>query len=202
MFIKSVKNKNSIKLIIKKSVFYSYVYPISSEANVKPILTELKKKHKQAKHIAYAYKISEADSSHYEDKNKEICLREEERYNDDGEPSKTAGYPLLRIIHNKKLTNVLIVVARVFGGIKLGMSGLMNAYSSAGELALKESEVIEKEICDSIQIITTLDKYAELESLLKKESISYKSVFSGNFVKVIIDIPLEKKSVLSRWISD
>ncbi len=198
MFIKTIKKQGSAKLIVKKSVFYSYIYPISNKNQIKNILLEIKKKHKQAKHIAYAYKISsfnKVDSS-----NCASTLNNEERYSDDGEPSKTAGYPLLRIINNNNLTNILIIVARVFGGIKLGMSGLMNAYSSAGELLLQEVKIINEEVCEIIQINTTLDKYSELEILLKKNSISYHSEFSNNSVKVKINISPEKRELLARWI--
>ena len=103
-------------LEIKKSKFYGYVYDINKVEQVVTILDELKKEHKKATHICYAYKITDG--------------QEYVKFFDDGEPSGTAGKPIFNVIDKKKLNNVLIVVVRYFGGIKLGAGGLVRAYSS------------------------------------------------------------------------
>lgn len=100
---------------IKKSKFYSYNYEVDSIDDIKSILEAIKKEHKKARHIVYAYKIDGLEKK---------C--------DDGEPSGTAGMPLYNIINKKDLNHILIVVVRYFGGIKLGAGGLLRAYNQAG----------------------------------------------------------------------
>lgn len=105
---------------IKKSKFHAFNYEVDSIEEINNILIELKKEHKKAKHIVYAYKID----------------RQEKKF-DDGEPSGTAGLPLYNIINKKNLNHTLIVVVRYFGGIKLGAGGLLRAYNTAGSEVTK-----------------------------------------------------------------
>lgn len=114
---------NSYELIINKSKFISYRYDLSTLSDVETILLSLKKQYKKATHICYAY-IYNRDSVH-------------EKCSDDGEPSGTAGYPILNVLKKKNLTNILVVVVRYFGGIKLGAGGLTRAYTKACAEVLK-----------------------------------------------------------------
>lgn len=116
---------NPVKFIERKSSFFGYAFDIDDELKVKDIILQIKKKHKGAKHICYGFII---------EKDGELI----QRWDDAGEPSRTAGFPLLKILEQKKLTNKLIVVARKFGGVKLGTSGLIKAYRQAGLLALEK----------------------------------------------------------------
>ena len=100
---------------IKKSKFYAFNYSVDSTEEINTILDSLKKEHKKARHIVYAYKIDGIEKKY-----------------DDGEPSGTAGLPLYNIINKKNLNHILIVVVRYFGGIKLGAGGLLRAYNTAG----------------------------------------------------------------------
>ena len=110
---------------IKKSKFYGYLYNVNSANDVAKILEDLKKEHKKATHICYAYKIVDGV---------EII-----KFSDDGEPSGTAGRPMLNVIEKKNLKNVLICVVRYFGGIKLGAGGLVRAYTKcASSLFVEE----------------------------------------------------------------
>lgn len=110
---------------IKKSKFYGYSFDVKSVEEVKEILEKLKKQHKKATHVCYAYKIT--------------CGQEYVKFFDDGEPSGTAGRPIFNVIDKKKLNNILVVVVRYFGGIKLGAGGLTRAYSNcASSLFLEE----------------------------------------------------------------
>ncbi len=110
---------------IKKSKFYSYLYNVNSANDVAKILEDLKKEQKKANHICYAYKIVDGV---------EII-----KFSDDGEPSGTAGRPMLNVIEKKNLKNVLICVVRYFGGIKLGAGGLVRAYTKcASSLFVEE----------------------------------------------------------------
>lgn len=116
----------------KNSKFFGYAYPIQSEEEVKPLIETLRKQHPNAGHFCYAYQIG-ADAVTY-------------RANDDGEPSNTAGMPIYGQIQSFAVTNVLIVVVRIFGGIKLGVGGLIAAYKTTAQLVLETCEIVEKTV--------------------------------------------------------
>ncbi len=116
----------------KNSKFFGYAFPIQSEGAVKPIIDDLRKQYPHAVHYCYSYQIG-TDKIMY-------------RANDDGEPSNSAGMPIYGQIQSFDLTNVLIVVVRIFGGVKLGVGGLITAYKTTAQLTLESSEIIEKTI--------------------------------------------------------
>jgi len=116
----------------KNSKFFGYAYPIESEEEVKPLIEILKKQHPHAVHYCYAYQIG-AEKIQY-------------RTNDDGEPSGTAGIPIYGQIQSFGLTNLLVVVVRIYGGIKLGVGGLISAYKTSAQITLESCEIIEKTI--------------------------------------------------------
>ena len=116
----------------KSSKFFGYAFPIESEEEVKPIIDHLRKQHPHAVHYCYAYQIGTEKISY--------------RANDDGEPSNTAGAPIYGQIQSFGLTNVLLVVVRIFGGIKLGVGGLITAYKTTAQMVLEDAEIIEKTI--------------------------------------------------------
>lgn len=116
----------------KGSKFLSFAIPVSSVDEVKIILDEFKKKYFDARHVCYAYVIGN-DQSIY-------------RSNDDGEPSGTAGRPILGQIHSRELTNILVIVVRYFGGILLGTGGLITAYKEAAADALNFADIVEKQV--------------------------------------------------------
>ena len=116
----------------KSSKFFGYAFPIQSEEEVKPIIEQLRKLHPHAVHYCYAYQIGTEKISY--------------RANDDGEPSNTAGAPIYGQIQSFGLTNILLVIVRIFGGIKLGVGGLITAYKTTAQLVLEVAEIIEKTI--------------------------------------------------------
>lgn len=122
----------------RKSKFISYILPIASEEEVKEILEEYRKKYYNARHVCWAYMLGHA--------------REDFRSNDDGEPSGTAGRPILGQINSNELTNVLVLVVRYFGGTLLGTGGLVRAYKEATAAAIENSTIVEKTIDDSFVI--------------------------------------------------
>lgn len=111
---------NKTEYIEKKSKFIAYYYEIDNEMEAKQILEELRKEHKKARHIPYAYKVSNTA-----------------RKSDDKEPHNTAGTPLYNIIEKNSLDNCFIAVVRYFGGIKLGAGGLLRAYNTAGTQVIR-----------------------------------------------------------------
>ncbi len=111
-------------LEIQKSKFIGFAYSVSDVKSVENILTKLKREYKKATHVCFAYKIN--------------CGVEIVKFSDDGEPQGTAGRPIYSVIEKKKIENVLVVVIRFFGGIKLGAGGLVRAYTKTASLALGE----------------------------------------------------------------
>lgn len=122
----------------KGSRFISLAYPVVTEGEIREIVSRLKEKYYDARHHCYAWRLGAA-KTHF-------------RANDDGEPSSTAGKPILGQIQSNDLTNILIVVIRYFGGIKLGVSGLINAYREAAADAIANAEIIEKTVDEQIRI--------------------------------------------------
>ncbi len=116
----------------KNSKFFGYAFPIQSETEVKPIIDGLRKQYPNAGHFCYAYQIG-VETFIY-------------RTNDDGEPNNTAGMPIYGQIQSFTLTNILLVVVRFFGGVKLGVSGLISAYRTTAQLSLESCKIIEKTI--------------------------------------------------------
>ncbi len=116
----------------KNSKFFGYCFPVHSEDEVKAILEKVKKEHYSARHWCYAFQIG-TESVFY-------------RVNDDGEPSGSAGLPIYGQIQSFEVTNILVIVVRYFGGVKLGVGGLVSAYKETAKMALENSEIIEKTI--------------------------------------------------------
>ena len=116
----------------KNSKFFGYAFPITTEEEIKEILERLRKEHFSARHWCYAYQIG-TEKIQY-------------RANDDGEPNNSAGMPIYGQIQSFEVTNVLVVVVRYFGGVKLGVGGLISAYKIAAQMALENSEIVERTI--------------------------------------------------------
>ena len=116
----------------KNSKFFGYAFPLETEEDVKPLIETLRKLHPNAGHFCYAYQIG-ADIVTY-------------RANDDGEPSNSAGMPIYGQIQSFSVTNLLIVVVRIFGGVKLGVGGLISAYKTTAQMVLETCEIVEKTI--------------------------------------------------------
>lgn len=124
----------------KNSKFFGYAYPVSSEEEVKSILEDLKKQHNSARHWCYAFQLGTDEKKLYY------------RANDDGEPSNSAGMPIYGQIQSFGVTNVLVVSVRYFGGVKLGVGGLISAYRTSAQMALEASEIVER----TIDVVYTL----------------------------------------------
>jgi uncharacterized YigZ family protein len=116
----------------KNSKFFGYAFPVTTEEEIKEILERLRKEHFSARHWCYAYQIG-TEKIQY-------------RANDDGEPNNSAGMPIYGQIQSFEVTNILVVVVRYFGGVKLGVGGLISAYKIAAQMALENSEIVERTI--------------------------------------------------------
>lgn len=139
------------------SKFLAYAYPVSSDSDIKPIIAKLKAEHLKANHHCWAIRLG-LDRSVF-------------RVNDDGEPSGTAGRPILNTLLSKDITNALVVVVRYFGGTLLGVPGLINAYRTATEMALAEARVIEKTINDIYTISFDYPQMNDVMRIVKDEQL-------------------------------
>ena len=148
----------------KGSRFIAYLYPIQSELDIKDIIAELKSIHPKASHHCWALRLSQ-DRSIF-------------RINDDGEPSGTAGRPILNTLLSFDLTNVLAVVVRYFGGTLLGIPGLINAYKTATMEAIQASEIIEKTVDLVFKIEFSHSVMNEVMKVVKDENIK---IFNQSF---------------------
>lgn len=158
-------NENFNSLIIQKSKFISYAFKVYDLNQVKRKLDLLKKKHKKSKHQCYAYVLS-LDSSI-------------QKSSDDGEPSSTAGKPILNQIKINNLTNILIVVVRYFGGKKLGISGLISAYKTSSNELIKKCKIQSKEIIDIYEIEFEENNKHNLLNAIKKNNFKYENLNQG-----------------------
>lgn len=139
----------------KGSKFISFAYPVADEEEIKRIVSEIKVKYYDARHHCYAYMLGAAKIRF--------------RTNDDGEPSSTAGKPILGQLLSNDLTNILIVVVRYFGGIKLGVSGLINAYKEAAADAIRNAVIIEKTEDEVIHLRFSYPVLNEVMRVVKEE---------------------------------
>lgn len=156
----------------KGSKFLAFAYPVSDVGDVQEMLEELRKKYHDARHHCYAYILGMEDQVY--------------KANDDGEPNHSAGDPILGQIRAFNLTNVLVVVVRYFGGIKLGVGGLVTAYKAAAEDALQQAKTIEIYPTESFSLQFPYELTGEMESLFndfqldfKEKSFTERCRFSG-----------------------
>lgn len=152
--------ENAVENILfkeKNSKFIGYAYPITSENEVKNHIENLKKEHFSARHWCYAYQIGTE------------TLRF--RANDDGEPSNSAGMPIYGQIQSFEITNVLLVVVRYFGGVKLGVGGLISAYKTTAQLTLEEADIVEKTIDKRFKITFDYKNMNKVMRIIKEKNL-------------------------------
>ncbi|WP_339885854.1 YigZ family protein [Polaribacter vadi] len=142
----------------RNSKFFGYAFPVLHEDDVKDCLEELKKKHHTARHFCYAYQIGIEDLKY--------------RANDDGEPNNSAGMPIYGQIQSFDVTNILIVSVRYFGGTKLGVGGLINAYKTSAQLTLETSTIVEKTIDIFFQLNFEYDIMNKVMRIIKEKNIT------------------------------
>lgn len=141
----------------KGSRFVSFAFPVSEQKEIKPIIDKIRKENHEARHHCFAYMIG------FERTNYRVC--------DDGEPSGTAGKPILGQINSFGLTNILIVVSRYFGGTLLGVSGLINAYRSAAASTINNAELTEMTLREYYEIVYPYASMNDVMKILKDENI-------------------------------
>ena len=143
----------------KSSKFLGYAFPVTSEEEIKAHLEEVKKAHFSARHWCYAWQLGYGTNQRY-------------RANDDGEPNNTAGVPIYGQIQSFELTNILVIVVRYFGGIKLGVGGLVQAYKTTAQLTLQEAEIEEKLITEELRICFDYPLMNKVMRVVKEQNLN------------------------------
>jgi uncharacterized YigZ family protein len=186
--MKTINDIATASVKILRSEFSSFLYPVDDVSKVKEIVAFHLEQHRNATHNCYAYVIGKKQEWQY--------------YSDQGEPSGTAGKPILNILLKYELTNVLAVVTRYYGGIKLGIRGLIDAYSEAMEKTILNATLIEFHALETIQI--KLD-YSVLESLrhfLKKHNSTLNNQEFSDIVAAEIVYPEVNRSDIVSYLND
>ena len=179
MEFRTIKEDGQVQEEIKKSRFICHAKRVYSEEEARDFITAIKKEHYKATHNCSAFIIGERS--------------EIKRTSDDGEPSGTAGVPMLGVLENHNLTNVCVVVTRYFGGIKLGAGGLIRAYAGSVSLAVKEIGIVEIKEQAGIQIQMTYAQYQEYGNFLKEHNLMELETNFTDQVETMIFVDKENK---------
>ena len=182
MEFRTIKEDGQVQEEIKKSRFICHAKRVYSEEEARAFITAIKKEHYKATHNCSAFIIGERS--------------EIKRTSDDGEPSGTAGVPMLGVLENHNLTNVCVVVTRYFGGIKLGAGGLIRAYAGSVALAVKEIGIVEIKEQAGIQIQMSYAQYQEYGNFLKEHNLMELETNFTDQVETIIFVDKENKEAI------
>lgn len=172
---KTVYAGGTTEIIVNKSKFIATVFPVKTEEDAISFIEDTKKKYKDANHNCYAYVIG---------KNDEI-----RRCSDDGEPSKTAGVPILDVLLLEKIHNTAIVVTRYFGGVLLGTGGLVRAYQGAAKEGLNSSIIIDKLYGEQLKVVTDYNGIGKLQYIIASLNITTRNTTYTDIVTIELLAP-------------
>ena len=177
--LKTIQNTVTIEIEEKRSKFIANIYNVDNVENAENIIKQIKKKYYDARHNCYAYIIND----------KQMIKKS----SDDGEPSGTAGSPILNVIEKNELCNILIVVTRYFGGILLGTGGLVRAYTEAATNAIKNTIIVEEEEGYELEITISYQDMYKLKYYCNRNNINMIKTEYGENIKCIIEVTSEEK---------
>lgn len=178
--LKTIKENTSAEIVEKKSKFIANLFYIQSQEEAEEKIKEIRKKYHDARHNCYAYTIM----------TKEGIIN---RMSDDGEPSGTAGNPMLNILLKKELVNVLVIVTRYFGGILLGTGGLVRAYSDATIDAIEKASLVVEELGYEIELTVNYQEFEKIQYYCEKNALSIINTDYGEKIKCYIEVTIEEK---------
>ena len=187
-FFKTIKQTSDGLYKEKGSKFLSFAFPVNDVDEVKTRLEELRKQYYDARHYCYAYILGKTGDAI--------------RANDDGEPGHSAGDPILGQIKSRELTNTLVVVVRYFGGTKLGVSGLINAYKTAASEALDSNSIIKVPILKSIKIRFEYPLLNSVMKLIKDEELKIETQEMGMSCEMSLGVIQSRDSVVREKLAD
>lgn len=184
----TVKPSGSDEIVIQKSRFIGYVKRVESEEEAQSFIQEIKKKHYDATHNCSAYLIGEHD--------------EIQKANDDGEPSGTAGVPILEVLKKQHLKDTAVVVTRYFGGIKLGAGGLIRAYGSTTSQAIKTTGIVKRQLMKGFSITVDYGLLGKLENVLRNSDHIIETINYLDNVEFIVYVEDGNEEEFQSWIVD
>ena len=185
---KTLHDFGSDEIIIEKSTFIGYAKPIKTEEEAIEFINEIKKKHKDARHNVWAYTVGPTMNI--------------QRYSDDGEPQGTAGIPTLEVIKKEDLRDVVVVVTRYFGGIKLGAGGLVRAYTKGAKIGLDAAKIIEKVMYKEVKISIDYNQLGKIQNELMNLGYFVKDTIYTDDVEIIVYSKLDDVENLTSIIID
>lgn len=185
---KTLHDFGSDEIIIEKSTFIGYAKPIKTEEEAVEFVNEIKKKHKDATHNVWAYTVGPTMNI--------------QRYSDDGEPQGTAGIPTLEVIKKEDLRDVVVVVTRYFGGIKLGAGGLVRAYTKGAKVGLEAAKIIEKVMYKEVKIKIDYNQLGKVQNEIMNLGYFIKDTIYEDNVEIIVYSKLEDVEALTSRMID
>lgn len=185
-FFRTLHSYGSDEYVVEKSKFIGHAKSVQTEEEARMFVEEIKQKYKDATHNVWAYTIGQ---------NMNI-----QRYSDDGEPQGTAGIPTLELIKKEDLRNVVVVVTRYFGGIKLGAGGLVRAYTKGAKLGLDAAKIVEKRPFVSVEIEIEYTLLGKIQNELSNNNYFVKEIEYADKVKINVFCESEKTEGLNKMI--
>ncbi|MDE6659251.1 MAG: YigZ family protein [Eubacterium sp.] len=184
---KTVEFENSDEFIEKKSKFIGYVKPVQTQEDAVSFINSIKSKHWDATHNVYAYVLKDNNI---------------QRYSDDGEPSGTAGVPVLDVILKNGLVDVCVVVTRYFGGIMLGAGGLVRAYSHGSKIAVESGNIITMAPCKVLTVLVEYSFYERINNLLSDFDANVENTEFADSVTITFSLKQERVTDLQNKLTD
>lgn len=184
----TVNKKGDHEIIIQKSRFIGYVKRVESEEDAQSFIQSIQKKHYDATHNCFAYIIGEYDQI--------------QKANDDGEPSGTAGIPILEVLKRQQLKNTAVVITRYFGGVKLGAGGLIRAYSRATREAIQATGVIKRQLMQTFKVTVDYTLAGKLENEVHQSNYILAHTDYMENVSFQILVAIEAIKAFKKWIVD
>lgn len=184
----TVNQEGSDEQIIQKSRFIGYVKRVETEEEAQAFIEQIKKKHYDATHNCSAYVIGEHDQI--------------QKANDDGEPSGTAGVPILEVIKKQGLKDTAVVVTRYFGGIKLGAGGLIRAYGSTASLAIKTTGIVKRQLNRELSVTVDYPLLGKVENALRQSKYLLKDILYMENVEFLVYVEVDQVNAFKEWLID
>ncbi|WP_408007864.1 YigZ family protein [Pseudalkalibacillus sp. A8] len=184
----TVKGYGEHEINIQKSRFIAYIQRAKTEQDAQDFIQTIKKKHHDATHNCSAYLIGENDQI--------------QKANDDGEPSGTAGVPMLEVLKKRKLKNTVVVITRYFGGIKLGAGGLIRAYGTSTSEGLNATGIVERKLMNIVAFRVNYSLLGKFENEIRNSDYPLKGINYLDDVEFQVYVPVNERDTLIEWITD
>ena len=184
---RTVREPSEIEIVINKSRFIGRCYPVAEEREALEILERIRKQHWDATHNCYAYSIGESGQT--------------ARFSDDGEPSGTAGLPMMDAIRKNGVTNLVCIATRYFGGVLLGAGGLVRAYAKTAAESIRAAGRVDMRCCAAYEATVPYPLWGRVESILRTEALLENTAYAES-IEVRLSVPLDLEAALLKQLSD